>query len=295
MKKRKHKHRKPTQQIRGNATDWQGGGQTGTADRGVSPFSIRLHTFDFAVLLCAALGVLSGLKDFVELSPRLEKLAERYLAIVEWPWRHFFHLLGVKFYPEMAVQMTAFLSLLAVAFSSLWLEDKHGGRPPKPENKPAWREWSRKRQVLGFCSAVVASGLFVFATEHLVLGSGIAEAITRYPLWYWSLHILIALVAFPLILARAGPRQVAECIAVGALCGMFVTLIWLPSAARAVSAGGEAVSIFRRGVLEFYIVRVSISLGFIMGIASPRFMLAQLARVTMVVCLVVGASWFATR
>ncbi len=296
MKKPKNKHhqKKPRQNL-SKASGLQSAVEAGVASRDEGPLSIRTHTFSFVVLLLAALGVLSGLKDLVEVSPRLERLAELYLAVVEWPWRHICRLLGIRFFPEVAVQMTAFMSLIAVSFSSLWLENKHGVKPPDLDNKPAWREWRLKRQVLGFCSAVVASGLFVFATELLVLRSGIAEAIARYPLWYWSLHMFVAFVAFPSILALAGPRQVSECVAVGALCGIFVTLIWLPSAARAFIAGTTDVSHFRRAVLEFYIVRTSISLGIVMGLASPRFMLAQLIRATMAVGLVIGASWLATR
>ncbi len=91
----------------------------------VENFSIRTHWAEKSAWAFYLLGLLALHSAAAEYSPKFDQLANWWLALIDWPWRNFFSVLGITHYPELGVMMTCMIALMLATISALQLERRN--------------------------------------------------------------------------------------------------------------------------------------------------------------------------
>jgi hypothetical protein len=236
------------------------GNSIGTASattKVVSEFNTTAYAIKFVAGAFAAVSAIVGINEAAKISPALTTVGYYWLKATEYVWRQPADLVGVPFYPETAAVMTCYMSLMAIAFSALWLEGKHVARAQKPSVKTLAEfrhEW-HSRVAQSIISGSIATAVLVAAIEFAVFHNPPTFIFAHVPGWYWAMHVL-SILFIPVVVWFFGLRRLFSLLAIGVLCGALFVTLSLPSAVKAAASGVEAQNFYRDAYLNYAIARL---------------------------------------
>lgn len=266
------------------------------APQGPSGFSSVAHAGNAVWKAILAIGVAVSINDVSQIAPTLNTISHYWLTATEFVWRVPSDLLGQPFFHEVAAAMTCYVSLMGIALSALWLEERKSQlpRPLSDKQKIALKTDWYSRSVQSLVPASIATIALVASVEYIAFQRMPNELFGSVPFWFWTMHALAIGIAF-LVIVQFGVGQLLKLASIGILCGILFIAIALPSATEAAKKDIDAIEFYRAVFLKYAIVKFPFSFALVMALPSSRFLFAQLLAVCGLVSLILGIGWLATR